>query len=89
MRESLSHRDVVRHGRQRWKGVARARISARYAHAPLNEINALPGKTEPKERVDAMHKRPFDFLESAGAVDLKFRRSVPGQQDERKIHADH
>lgn len=53
---------------------------------PIERMNLIDDPAH-KERVEAMHKRLFDFLEAAGAVDVKFQRPVPGQQDERKIHA--
>jgi hypothetical protein len=42
-----------------------------------------------KERAAAMHKRLFDELEKAGAVDVKFQRPVPGAADERLLHPHH
>ncbi len=53
---------------------------------PIERVNLIDHPAH-KERVEMMHKRLFDVLEAAGAVDVKFQRPVPGQQDERKIHA--
>ena len=53
---------------------------------PIERVNLIDHPAH-RERVEAMHKRLFDTLEAAGAVDVKFQRPVPGQQDERKIHA--
>ena len=38
------------------------------------------------DRVAAMQKRLFDTLEEVNAVDVKFQRPVPGQQNERLMH---
>ncbi len=53
---------------------------------PAERTNLI-GNPEHTARVTAMQKRLFDSLESLSAVDVKFQRPVPGQQDERLNHA--
>lgn len=42
-----------------------------------------------RARAEAMHKRLFDALEAAGAVDVKFQRPVQGQADDRLLRPHH
>ena len=53
---------------------------------PHERVNLIDNPSE-RKRMEEMHKRLFDALEAGGAVDVKFQRPVPGQQDERKLHS--
>ena len=57
---------------------------------PQERVNLIESP-EHRERAEAMKTRLFDILERAGAnaVDVKFRRPLHGQQDERLLHHQH
>lgn len=52
---------------------------------PQERVNLIDHPAH-RDRVKEMHDRLFDDLEAARAVDVKFQRPNPGQQDERKLH---
>jgi N-acetylglucosamine-6-sulfatase len=52
---------------------------------PMERVNLIESPAH-REVLQSMTKRLFDELEAARAVDVKFQRPVPGQQDERLLH---
>jgi N-acetylglucosamine-6-sulfatase len=51
-----------------------------------HERHNLIDSAQHAEIREAMKTRLFDWLEQAGAVDVKFQRPLWGQQDERLMH---
>jgi arylsulfatase A-like enzyme len=52
---------------------------------PIERVNLIESPAH-RERAEAMRVKLFQWLESMGAVDVKFQPPVAGQADERLLH---